>query len=72
MKKIIFALSALLVLATVSAVNMPTGGKFKNLVQNNNKKLSEAQAREQNVASKLSFIQLDKEISLEGAEELNS
>ena len=55
MRKIIFALAALLAVATVSAVSIPTGCKFKNLAQNNQKKLAEAESRETNLASKLSL-----------------
>ena len=72
MRKIIIALAvALFAATTVSAVSMPTGGKFKNLAQNNNKKLAEAQAREEKVASKLSFSQLNDELSFEGANQLD-
>ena len=55
MRKIIFALAAILAAATVSAVSFPTGGKFKNLAQNNQQKLAEAETRESNLVSKLSL-----------------
>jgi hypothetical protein len=58
MRKIIFALAALLAAATVSAVSFPTGGKFKNLAQNNQQKLAEAETRETNLVSKLSLSQI--------------
>jgi hypothetical protein len=58
MRKIIFALAALLAATTVSAVSFPTGGKFKNLAQNNQQKLAEAESRESNLVSKLSLSQI--------------
>jgi hypothetical protein len=58
MRKIIFALAALLAAATVSAVSFPTGGKFKNLAQNNQQKLAEAETRESKLVSKLSLSQI--------------
>ena len=57
MRKIIIALA--LVLASVSAVTIPTHGKFKNLAQNTEKKLAEAESRENHLASKLSFAQIE-------------
>jgi hypothetical protein len=64
MRKIIFALAALLAAATVSAVSFPTGGKFKNLAQNNQQKLAEAEIRESNLVSKLSLSQM-KELDID-------